>query len=35
MLLALTRYALIDHVESNDAFPDNPGWTGMDVIALS
>jgi hypothetical protein len=25
MLLALTRYALFDHVESNDAFPNNSG----------
>jgi hypothetical protein len=35
MLLALTRYALADHIESNDAFPDNPGWTRMDVVVLS
>jgi hypothetical protein len=27
MLLAMMRYALADHVESDDAFPDNPGWT--------
>jgi hypothetical protein len=25
MLLALMRYALTDHVESYDTFPDNPG----------
>jgi hypothetical protein len=35
MLLALTRYALADHIESDDAFPDNPGWTRMDVVVLS
>jgi hypothetical protein len=35
MLLALTSYALADHVESNDAFPDNPGWAKMDAIILS
>jgi hypothetical protein len=35
MLLALTRYALADHVESDKAFPDNLGWTKMDVIILS
>jgi hypothetical protein len=35
MLLALTRYAFTDHVESDDAFPDNTGWTKMDAIVLS
>jgi hypothetical protein len=35
MLLTLTRYALDDHVESGDAFPDNAGWTRMDVVILS
>jgi hypothetical protein len=35
MLLALTRYALTDHVESDDAFPDNTGWTRMDAIVPS
>jgi hypothetical protein len=35
MLLALTRYALTDHVESDDAFLDNTGWTRMDAVDLS
>jgi hypothetical protein len=35
MLLTLMRYALDDHIESGDAFPDNAGWTRMDVIILS
>jgi hypothetical protein len=34
VLLALTRYALTDHVESDDAFPDILGWTRMDVVIL-
>jgi hypothetical protein len=27
MMLVLTRYALVDHVKSDDVFPDDPGWT--------
>jgi hypothetical protein len=34
MMLALTRYTLTDHVESDDAFSDNPGWTWMDAVIL-
>lgn len=34
MLLALTQYALADHVESNDAFPNTLGWNHMDVVVL-
>jgi hypothetical protein len=29
------RYALDDHVESDDTFPDNLGWTKMDAVILS
>jgi hypothetical protein len=35
MLLALTRYALTDHVESDDAFPENPGWIRINAVVLS
>jgi hypothetical protein len=34
MLLAITRYAIADHVVSNDAFPNNPSWNRMDVVVL-
>jgi hypothetical protein len=35
MLLAVMRYALADHVESDDTFPDNLVWTRIDVVVLS
>jgi hypothetical protein len=35
MLLALTRYALTDHVESDDAFPENPCWIRINAVVLS
>jgi hypothetical protein len=35
MLMTLTRYSLADHVESDDAFPDDPTWARMDTIVLS
>jgi hypothetical protein len=35
MLLTPMRHALINHVVSDDAFPDNLGWTRMDTIVLS
>jgi hypothetical protein len=35
MLLALTRYALTDHVKFDNTFLDNPGWIRMDVVILS
>jgi hypothetical protein len=34
MMVALTRYSLIDHVLSDDALPDGPAWTRMDAIVL-
>ena len=35
MMMALTRYALADHVESDDALPDDPGWKRMDSVILN
>jgi hypothetical protein len=34
MLMALTRYSLIDHVLSDDAFTDNIAWTKIDAVVL-
>jgi hypothetical protein len=34
MLMALTRYSLVDHILSNDAFIDDPMWTRMDTVVL-
>jgi hypothetical protein len=34
MLMALTRYSLVDHVLSDDAFTDDLAWTRMDAVIL-
>ena len=35
MMMTLTRYALADHVESDDVLPDDPGWKRMDSVVLT
>jgi hypothetical protein len=34
MLMALTRYSLVDYVLSDDAFTDDPAWIKMDTVIL-
>jgi hypothetical protein len=34
MMMALTRYSLTDHILFDDAFPNDPTWTRMDVVVL-
>jgi hypothetical protein len=34
MLMALTRYSLVDHILSDDTFTNDPAWTKMDAVIL-